>query len=219
MLQNTTAAAVNAQQISPSIHWKANGWKTNATAGSQSVDFRAYVLPFQQQSAFAYWKLQSSTNAGAYSDQMRIGTNGQTDFRFITIGGTALGTGLEGSIALYEAGNNNSGTLTASGNKLEIRTAYGTASDGVDFNNYFGRYYMVMRDNGTEATIGINSAGNTPNASSILDISSTLGGVLIPRMTTVQKTAIATPAEGLMVYDLTLHKLYVYDGTIWQAAW
>ena len=32
-------------------------------------------------------------------------------------------------------------------------------------------------------------------------------------------TNVKPPAEGLMVYDLTLHKLVVYDGSVWQSAW
>lgn len=56
-------------------------------------------------------------------------------------------------------------------------------------------------------------------ASAILQADSTTQGFLPPRMTTVQRVAISSPAEGLEVYDTTLHKLYVYDGTIWQAAW
>src|SRR3990167_8296979 len=47
LLRNVTAAALNAQQISPSIRWRGQGWKTTATAASQSVDFREYVLPVQ----------------------------------------------------------------------------------------------------------------------------------------------------------------------------
>lgn len=220
LLQNTTAAAVNAQQISPSIHWKANGWKTAATAASQSIDFRAYVLPLQQSSAFGYWKLQSSTNAGAYSDHMRIGTNGQTDFRFITIGGTALGTGVTGSVDFYSSSNSNSGTITANGAALEIRSATGSAAyDAVRINNYFGRTAINATDDGTNATVSINNGTTKAAVSSVLDVNSTTAGVLIPRMTTTQRTTIATPVEGLMVYDLTLHKLYVYDGTVWQAAW
>ena len=60
---------------------------------------------------------------------------------------------------------------------------------------------------------------NAPIPSAILDVSSTTQGFLPPRMTTTQKNAITTPAEGLVVYDLTLHKLYTWDGSIWQAAW
>lgn len=48
---NTTAAAVGAQQISPSIHWQGQGWKTAATAASQPVDVRCYVIPVQAAAA------------------------------------------------------------------------------------------------------------------------------------------------------------------------
>jgi hypothetical protein len=37
-LVNPTAAAAGAQQISPELRLRANGWKTNATAASQTVD-------------------------------------------------------------------------------------------------------------------------------------------------------------------------------------
>lgn len=50
-------------------------------------------------------------------------------------------------------------------------------------------------------------------------VNSTTEGILPPRMTTTQKNAIGSPAEGLLVYDITLHKLYGYDGSAWQAAW
>ena len=66
-----------------------------------------------------------------------------------------------------------------------------------------------------------NSAGSTgigtttPNASAKLEVSSTTQGVLLPRMTTTQKNAISSPAEGLEVYDLTLHQKSYYNGTTW----
>lgn len=61
--------------------------------------------------------------------------------------------------------------------------------------------------------IGINV--ETPHQSSALEIKSIIGGFLPPRMTTTQRTAIATPAEGLIVYDITLHKLYLFT-TAWE---
>jgi hypothetical protein len=45
---------------------------------------------------------------------------------------------------------------------------------------------------------------------------STTKGLLPPRMTTIQKTAIVTPASGLIVYDTTTNKLCCYNGTIWN---
>ncbi|WP_347052123.1 hypothetical protein [Flavobacterium olei] len=60
-----------------------------------------------------------------------------------------------------------------------------------------------------EAQIGIGTT--TPNASSVLDVTSTTQGMLTPRMTTVQRNAIATPADGLIVYDTDLKGFYYYS--------
>lgn len=57
----------------------------------------------------------------------------------------------------------------------------------------------------------------TNEASSILTIHSTTKGVLLPRMTTAQKTSINSPAKGLMVYDSTLNSFEYYDGSSWKA--
>jgi hypothetical protein len=59
------------------------------------------------------------------------------------------------------------------------------------------------------AQIGIGTT--FPNASSVLDITSTTKGMLTPRMTTVQRNAITTPADGLMVYDTDLKVFYYYS--------
>jgi microcystin-dependent protein len=53
----------------------------------------------------------------------------------------------------------------------------------------------------------------TPNASAILDLSSTSKGIAIPRMTSAQRKAIASPTIGLQVYDTDLKGIYVFDGT------
>ncbi|MCB4808287.1 hypothetical protein LG651_08485 [Tamlana sp. 62-3] len=62
-----------------------------------------------------------------------------------------------------------------------------------------------------DAQVGIGTT--TPDASSILDIESTTQGVLTPRMTTAQRLAIATPAEGLLVFDTNEDAFYYYDAT------
>lgn len=64
------------------------------------------------------------------------------------------------------------------------------------------------------AQVGINT--ETPDPSAALEINSTKKGLLIPRMTMVQKDSIPSPANGLMVYQTdTLVGLYYYqDGWI-----
>jgi len=63
--------------------------------------------------------------------------------------------------------------------------------------------------------IAINATGAAPNASAMLDITSTNSGLLIPRMTAAQRTAIAGPATGLLVYETTTNTFWYYNGTAW----
>ncbi len=50
----------------------------------------------------------------------------------------------------------------------------------------------------TFAQVGINT--ETPDASAALDITSTTGGLLVPRMTAAQRDAITSPSQGLMIF-------------------
>lgn len=62
--------------------------------------------------------------------------------------------------------------------------------------------------------VGIGTT--TPHASSQLEISSTIGGLLIPRMTQAQRTAIASPANGLLVYQTDASTgFWYYNGASW----
>src|ERR1700742_1461123 len=56
----------------------------------------------------------------------------------------------------------------------------------------------------------------TGQASSVLDVKSTSKGFLAPRMTAVQRAAIVSPAEGLLVYQTDgLKGFYFYSNTSW----
>mgnify|MGYP003762354509 CR=1 FL=1 len=66
------------------------------------------------------------------------------------------------------------------------------------------------------AQVGVNT--NTPDASSALEIESTTGGILIPRMTETQRDAIVSPASGLMIYQTDQDfGFYFYNGTQWTS--
>lgn len=57
----------------------------------------------------------------------------------------------------------------------------------------------------------------SPNTSSLLDITSTAKGVLIPRMTKSQRDAIAAPATGLLIYQTNSNAgFYYYAGNGWS---
>ena len=68
----------------------------------------------------------------------------------------------------------------------------------------------------TYAQVGIGTT--TPATSAALDITSTTKGLLPPRMTAAQRIAIATPAQGLMIYCTncgTNGEAQLYNGSAW----
>ena len=62
----------------------------------------------------------------------------------------------------------------------------------------------------------ILAGGTSVTACAILEAQSTTKGFLPPKVTTTQKNAIASPTAGLVVYDTTLGKLAVYNGSAWR---
>jgi hypothetical protein len=65
-----------------------------------------------------------------------------------------------------------------------------------------------------QAQVGIGT--ETPNASAILDITSTNRGLLLPRMTTTQRNAIASPVAGLTIYNTTSNCMNIFNGAGWN---
>ena len=61
-----------------------------------------------------------------------------------------------------------------------------------------------------QSNVGIGTP--TPDPTSILDLTSTSQGFLAPRLTTAQRTAIATPAPGLLVFDTNIGCYFYYNG-------
>jgi hypothetical protein len=68
---------------------------------------------------------------------------------------------------------------------------------------------LVMNPQGR---IGV---GGLPASSAILDIKSTNKGVLIPRVTTAQRTAITSPAKGLLVFDSNTESFWFFTSGGW----
>ena len=68
----------------------------------------------------------------------------------------------------------------------------------------------------TYAQVGINT--ENPDPSSALDINSTTGGLLTPRMTNQERLDIQDPAVGLLVYQTDgTAGFYYHNGTSWAA--
>ncbi len=59
--------------------------------------------------------------------------------------------------------------------------------------------------------VGINTTGATANSSAILDVSSTTQGTLITRMTSMQRNAIISPANSLLIFNITTQCFEAYN--------
>ena len=55
----------------------------------------------------------------------------------------------------------------------------------------------------------------TADPSAMLDVKSLTKGMLVPRMTSVERTNIVSPATGLLVYDTNENVFYYYTGSVW----
>lgn len=80
---------------------------------------------------------------------------------------------------------------------------------------------IIIADGDGNRRINVDASGrvgigtNTPSTAAQLDITSTTGGILFPRMTTTQRDAISTPPDGLVVYNSTTNKLQVRAAGAW----
>lgn len=74
--------------------------------------------------------------------------------------------------------------------------------------------FIVLATATADAQVGVGTA--TPAPSAQLDIVSTTKGLLIPRMTSAQRIGIASPAEGLLVYQTDAPAgLYLVLSGVW----
>lgn len=159
ILQNTTAAAPGAQQYSPRLRLTGQGWKTNATAASQAVDWIAEVRPVQgAASPTANLALLYQVNGGGFTDAISTG-------QILVNGGASVSQ----SVVQYSAVNNTTYGLKIgggnAGNAVSL-VANGTESIGYDANAnvvYFKSNAAFGAGNGSGVTAGWVS----PNSSQL----------------------------------------------------
>ncbi|MGE3799451.1 MAG: hypothetical protein AB7H80_00360 [Candidatus Kapaibacterium sp.] len=72
----------------------------------------------------------------------------------------------------------------------------------------------VSDDNGD---VGIGT--NNPDPSALLDLVSTTGGLLVPRMTSAQRDAIENPATGLLIFNTETGQFEYNSGSPGEPAW
>jgi hypothetical protein len=170
-LKNATAATVGAQKYSPAITLEGQGWKTNATAASQSVVFALQNIPVQgAASPTGGLSIQRNVNGGGYTELMNIGgsdlivmsqsLNMGTNANIVGGGGTSAADFSGGSgvfktttgAATYGGSSNtftNSITVTGSpvalvrGNASETQLTGTSATDILDYTTAAAGNFMV----------------------------------------------------------------------------
>ena len=103
------------------------------------------------------------------------------------------------------------GTLDpAEGTKCFVESRGGTSA-GIYANGPFGERSVVLSSSAVADVVITNGAGG-------FDMQSTTGAFIPPRLTSTERDALS-PSEGWTIYNTTIHKLQVYDGSTWQSAW
>ncbi len=149
------------------------------------------------------------TSAIANTSGLRF-TNLTSASPTVVAAGKALSVDINGDVVLMPAASNawellgNTGT-TATTNFLGTTDA----QDLVIKTNSIEKVRVL-----TSGQVGIGTGA--PNPSAIVQIVSSTQGVMFPSMTTVQRLAIASPAVGLLLYDVTANILMSYNGIRWQ---
>ncbi len=159
--------------------------------------------------------INTTTDAG-----FRLDVNGTARVQSnLTIGAGVSGTAYNISIISSLPSTGTRGSIQWNGGGTQIiskRTFAGGNNNVLSF--VAGVELITLQDyasgGGYAPNVGINNTN--PNQCAVLDVASTTQGFLPPRMTNAQRTAIVSPAVGLIVYctDVT-EGLWVYKSTGW----
>lgn len=141
-------------------------------------------------------------------------------------GGTGVVADYAGQFSgtgLYAITQSGSMDLTAPTFQRAVKAiSYSTRASGAFDLTNVGIYAAALGGQNNYAIIVPADSGHvgfgtaSPNTSSMLDITSTTKGLLIPRMTAAQKNAISAPATGLLIFQTDgTSGFYYYNGAAW----
>jgi hypothetical protein len=212
-----------------------NTGETSVVAGSGGFFLNFYSNGTEAMRIFSSTRNVVIQNGGTFTDAgFRLDVNGTARVQDLVHLSNASG----GQIRMWTSTANNSGIYginssstgiygnahvqfdlfvrsTGSGTKKFGQSSLGNTNNICITNNNTSLEPIMITTTDSGA-VGIMKSTSTIPASAVFEIESTTKGFLPPRMTTTQKNAIATPAAGLMVFDTTLVKLCVYNGTTWE---
>lgn len=76
--------------------------------------------------------------------------------------------------------------------------------------------FFAMPAIGFSQGVGINNSSSPADPSAMLDVYSVNQGLLIPRMTTTQRNLINSPAQSLLIYNITSKCFEFWENGFWQ---
>jgi hypothetical protein len=170
IIQNPTAAAAGAQQISPALNLKGFGWGTTAGT-SQSVEWKIYNLPVQGTVPTGGLTFSNSINGGALSTRLVLSSGGVLAMTGNITASGQIATS-NGNVVLGTAGNKitiatgsnaSIGTATLVGGTVTVATTAALTASKI--------FVTVVTPGGTQ---GFLSVPTIVNATSF-DITSTSG--------------------------------------------
>ena len=173
----------------------------NTTDGSHNAYFGYYAGRASNSGNF-------NTAIGSASLQSSNGGGENTAIGYSA--GSSISSGIRNTIV----GSGSSTGITTGGYNTIIGAGITGLSTSLSNNIIIADGNGVRRIN-VDASGRVGIGTNTPSTTAILDITSTTGGVLFPRMTTTQRDAISTPVDGLVIYNSTTNKLQVRAASTW----
>lgn len=162
---------------------------------------------------------------GSYLVNAQTNTATKYGERIASSGTRASGT----TYGSYIIVSDNITTGTIYGQVIDVNSAVATNvysllvnGGNIVFNNGLGDWdFQVKGDNDpfalyVDASVDYVGMGTATPAKK-LDIVSTTSGILIPRMSTVNRDAIVTPIQSELIWNFTTDQFEYYDGSSWVA--
>ncbi len=154
------------------------------------------LTPHSVSANYTTLSINNSVSGTATGSVLALMRSDVVQFRLL-VSGTAVGiSGLTNLPVAFEANNGEAMRISTSRNLL-----IGTTTDGGERLQVNGtaRVSTSAYFSTSSGSVGIGTT--SPNASALLDVSSTTKGFLPPRMTSTQRGNISSPAVGLLVYQ------------------
>jgi hypothetical protein len=211
------------------------GWKYKTTSGASRLVLDGNIITFWNAPSGTAGNTITLTQAMTLTaaGRLLLGLTAESTF-LLDVNGTARVSGnltLTASTNLTwgaaNPGNNINRIILYDDGNTNLRTGIGIRSSAMCFFSYAGAGF-IWRNAGDAVSAGGNTLGflnenaqfavntTSANASAQLQVDSNTRGFLPPRMTNAQRTAISSPAVGLMVYCTdAVEGLYVYKSMGW----